>query len=326
MTRQWGRYLQLKVEGSGGNIDLSLMRVRFQIKDSTAQSPRVAEIRISNLSERTAKKLQQQGKKVEIIAGYTDGYGRIFQGDIKQVRIGRENPTDTYVDIFAATGERAYNNAIVNKTLKAGSNGRDVYKALVEPMKAFGLGEGDVPQSLEKLVYKTPVVLYGMARDHLRSLAHSVGATWNIRDDKVDVTEKDGARPGGAVVLNSRTGLVGLPTQTELGIVARCLINTRIGINSLVKIDQKSIQTMSPNLSYGGEAMNSEPYRPSLSPDGIYRVIAIDHLADTHGQPWYCELYCMARGGTIPGAQAPLGRGGADGRFIAPDKAYIGQN
>lgn len=326
MARQWLRALRLDLPGARieltGQEDPSAssgLRVRFQIKDSTTQTPRIAEIRITNLSEATAQRIPSKNAKVELLAGYQGSYGRIFMGEIKQRRIGRENPTDTYVDIFAATGDRAYNNSVVSKTLPAGSTGQDIYKACLEAMKPFGVTQGQIPDALAKMKYPRPVTLFGMARDHLRTLAQSAGSTWNIRDDKLDLIPKDGALEGAAIVLNSQTGLVGLPTQTDLGIVARCLINTRIGINSTIQINQKSIQEAVQNFGYRTEQQNSELNFPRIAADGLYRVIAIDHVGDTHGQPWYCELYCIAKnGGVIPQAQVSLGRGG--------DTPYIGPN
>jgi len=316
MSLQYIRRAQLNVAGTVIELtgaadarDDTALRVRFNIKDSTLQAPRVAEIRITNLNEITSKKLLgQKGKPVELNAGYRDEIGRIFKGEIKQVRMGRESPTETYLDVFAATQERAYNNAIVSKTLPANSTGQDIYQACLDAMKPFGVTQGQIPDALSKIKYPRPVTLFGMARDHLRTLAYSSGCTWNIRDDNLDVIPKDGARDGSAIVLTSRTGLIGLPAQAEQGIIARCLINSKIGINSTVKIDQKSIQQAAQNLSYGGEPFNSEPYLPSLAADGLYRVVGMDHIGDTRGTPWYCELYCIAKSGPgVTNAQKSLG-------------------
>jgi hypothetical protein len=314
MSLQYIRRAQLNVAGTVIELtgaedarDDTALRVRFTIKAWTLQTPRTAEIRITNLNPDTAKRLMgQKGKTVELNAGYRESMGRIFKGEIKQVRKGRETPTDTYLDVFAATQDRAYNNAIVNKTLPAGSTGQDIYKACLEAMKPFGVTQGQIPDALAKMKYPRPVTLFGMARDHLRTLAYSSGCTWNIRDDNLDVIPKDGALTGGAIILNSRTGLIGLPAQTEQGILARCLINTRIGVNSMVKIDQSSIQSAVQPLSIPGEPRGGQPFIAPIDVDGLYRVVAVDHIGDTRGQPWYCDLYCTAKsasGSTVTQAQ-----------------------
>jgi len=315
MSLQYIRRAQLNVAGTVIELtgaadarDDTGLRVRFTIRAMTTQTPRTAEIRITNLKSDTAKRLMgQKGMTVELNAGFRDAMGRIFKGEIKQVRKGRETPTDTYLDVFASTHDKAYNNAIVSKTLPAGSTGQDIYKACLDAMKPFGVTQGQIPDALAKMRYPRPVTLFGMARDHLRTLAYSSGCTWNIRDDSLDVISKDGALQGGTITLNSNTGLIGMPAQTEQGILARCLINVRIGINSMVKIDQSSIQEAVQPLSIAGEPRGGQPFIAPIDADGLYRVVAVDHIGDTRGQPWYCELYCIARSAGATVSQASLG-------------------
>ena len=45
-----------------------------------------------------------------------------------------------------------------------------------------------------------------------------------------------------AIVLNSETGLIGMPQQTMgAGVNVRCLINPNIRINGLIQLDQASV-------------------------------------------------------------------------------------
>lgn len=327
MSRQWKRAVKVTATGGGKTFDLSTMRCRFEIRDSTNQSLRTLVLRITNLSDATAQALPgKEGGKVEIQAGYEDNLGIIFTGDLKQKRIGRENPTDTYVDLYASTGDRAYGNAVVSKTLKAGSTGADIYNACLDAMKPYGITQGQIPDFLAQRKFPRPYTLFGMARSHLRTLAQSNGCTWNFRDDKLDIIPVGGTLKGDTTILNSRTGLVGMPEQTNLGIVARCLINPKIGINSMVQIDQKSIQQAAYDLSIGGEPNNSEPFLASIAADGFYRVIAIDHIGDTSGRSWYQELSCIAHDKGTTKAQAALGRGNPNQTNIPLDQPFIGPN
>ncbi len=58
---------------------------------------------------------------------------------------------------------------------------------------------------------------------------------------QVTMIPRQGSRPGGAVVLNSDSGLIGMPTQTTDGIFARCLINPSIKRGSQVQINESDI-------------------------------------------------------------------------------------
>ncbi|HGJ5881072.1 MAG TPA: hypothetical protein ACHBZ9_19040, partial [Arsenophonus nasoniae] len=115
-----------------------------------------------------------------------------------------------------------------------------------------------------------------------------------------------------AIVLNSATGLIGLPQQTiEAGVNVRCLINPNIQINGLIRLDQALIyRTMLPNsdiaLGYskltesddGGlrQTQGAVSQPASLSTDGDYIVKNITYTGDTRGKPWYMDLMCIAKG------------------------------
>ena len=93
---QYIRRCNLVVSGaSGDGLDLSSLRIVFKIKKSDAQTPNTAEIRVYNLAPDTAKQIRKEFKRVVLQVGYESNYGVIFDGNIKQVRMGRENGTDT---------------------------------------------------------------------------------------------------------------------------------------------------------------------------------------------------------------------------------------
>ena len=117
-----------------------------------------------------------------------------------------------------------------------------------------------------------------------------------------------GYLPGEAVVLTGRTGLIGWPDQTEAGISARCLLNPAIKCQGLVKIDNKSInqtQVVENTFgSFGGESVGEgetggvshfpsrQDFRmfASVTEDGYYRVLVVEHVGDTRGNEWYTNL------------------------------------
>ena len=126
-------------KANGDGLDLGSLRVVFKIKKSDAQTPNTAEIRVYNLSENTAKQIQKEFTQVTLQAGYESNYGVIFAGNIKQVRMGRENGVETYIDIAAGDGDDAYNYAVVNTTLAAGASHTDAMpKGALELVSDYG--------------------------------------------------------------------------------------------------------------------------------------------------------------------------------------------
>lgn len=300
MSRQWIRDFRLSVSGRAGQIDLSELRCRFTIRQRTQQVLNTAEITITNIADSTANEIvnNKEYSRVELYAGYEDNIGLLFSGEIKQRFQGRENPTDTYLFLNAADTDKAYNNAVASTTLAAGSTSEDKLKELlksfqkIDPTVSLGL----ITPDLTKLVYPRAVAMYGMARNFVREIALLNDATWWFLNGKLNIVEIK--KPGSEdIVLNSTSGLIGLPTQSFDGILARCLINPQIQVNKNVIINQKSIQRLKLDLGVpGGENVNQGKI-PSLAGDGRYRVGIIDIIGDTRGTPWYMDLTCTTADG-----------------------------
>jgi hypothetical protein len=297
---QWLRSCSLSISGGGSTLTISDLRVRFTIKQTTVQSPNSAIIIITNLSQATAQTIkssagtgQSTGQTVTLTAGYQDNAGVLFKGDIQEARIGRENPTDTIVTIWASSGDTAYNYGVASKTFAAGATHQDHYDHLLQAFAKFGIQAGYVPPGvLSKIKFPRSSTLYGMARDHMRKLAAQVGCTWFITDDKVHMLQPGQALPGGVTVINAATGMIGMPMQTPVGVIVRCLINPALRPGQQIQLNNASIQLSSFDQSNNAANANSIANMAATSADGIYNILAINVEGDTRGNPWYQELIC----------------------------------
>ncbi|MGA4275569.1 phage protein [Ralstonia nicotianae] len=295
MTQQWIRRVSLIVGDDGGQgLDLSELHIQFSIWSATVQSPKHTVMRVYNVSGTTAKTIQKEFTQVSLQAGYGDNFGQVFAGSIKQVRKGRANATDTFIDIVAADGDMPYNFAVMNTTLAAGWTAADVYNAILLSLRPYGVTAGYVPDfpSTKGIRGKT---MYGMTRDCLREFAQSIGAMWSINNGKLDIIPINGYLPGDAVELTSATGMVGVPTQTVDGILVKCLLNPNIRPGGRLKIDNASIQQATLSTDY-----TATNYFPSLDDDGFYKVYAMNQTGDTRGQNFYTDLICTGVNGTAP--------------------------
>jgi hypothetical protein len=309
--QQFIRKVGLVVSAGSSGLDLSNMRIEFKTFQADLPStPNYATIKVYNLSDATAKSVQKEFTAVRLQAGYEGGsYGVIFNGTIKMVRRGRDNPTDTYLEILAADGDVARNFGVVNTTLAAGATLKDQIAAVT---KALGLPTSYVPPDITPAALSRGKVLYGMARDRMNDIADSSSATWSIQGGQVQIVPLTSYIPGTAVVLNSNSGMIGLPEQTEDGIKVKTLINPRIKIGALVQINNKSIQGAflgGQNLFAQGRLENLPNLLPKVTWDGFYRVYVCEHEGDTRGQPWYSNLTCLAIDASAPSANSVLATG-----------------
>jgi hypothetical protein len=78
---------------------------------------------------------------------------------------------------------------------------------------------------------------FGMSRLATADLAKRTNTRWSIQNGVLTLVPITGYLPGQAVQINSATGMIGTPEQTEGGIMIRCYLNPFINIGQLVQIN-----------------------------------------------------------------------------------------
>lgn len=299
MSSQFIREVTLIVADGASGLDLSQFRITFQTTQSDFQTLNTLRCRIYNLSDDTAQQIQKEYSKITLSAGYLNGDSAvIFDGLIKQVKRGRESQTETYVEIFAADGDLFYTFGTINKTLAAGWTQETVAKsAAQDSSKPVDIGN----LKFTSILNPAPrgKVMYGMARLQLRKVSNSTQTSWSVQNGKLTITPITGYQDGEAVVINSATGLIGLPEQTEDGLALTTLLNPRIQIGTQIQVDQASIQTASiPNdiqfLSLPKDQLDKTAFFPPTSADGFYKALAAEHRGDTRGNDFYTDIIALA--------------------------------
>lgn len=406
---QFGRKVSIIVgQDAGDALELSELRVVYDIKRGDLQTPNSARFRVYNVSETTRQRIEREFTRIVVQAGYKGNFGIIFDGTIKQVRRGRESQTDTYLDITAADGDSAYNFAVVNTTLGAGSKVSDhvgvcsremenygvtmgyspwgkaepkpteaeiaeqqrvvdeAKKALDEnqqlatdllneALRLFKLGDeafigGDsvlarqyyeqskvfadkknsVLQAIKKVyqpAYTAALaklkamqaaliapdassaaqqglprgkVMFGMARDFMRSAAKTTQTVWSIQDGKLIMVPETSYMPGEIPVITAETGMIGMPQQTQNGITIKMLTNPNVKIGTLIQIDNASVQRYEYSLNVGQQAQNERiEQQAKLQDDGFYYVMIAEHNGDTRGNEYYTDVICLAADVTV---------------------------
>jgi hypothetical protein len=289
-AQQFGRTCTLLVSNSAGQaLDLSQLRIKFSIKKSGIMTPNTAQFYVYNMDRTTAAIIRKEFTHVVFQAGYVGNYGVVFKGNIKWSTIGRENATDTFLNILAGDGDGVYNYSIVNQTLAAGSSPTDRLNTALTSMYNMGLTKtyvGILPQNQ----LPRGKVMYGNARDVLKGLADTNNFTWSIQDGGVVFVSSNSYLPGTATVLTSKTGMVGTPEQTILGIDCKCLLNPKLKIHGRAKIDNRSVKAFQLQLNVPGSPENTPV---PLTYDGMYYISVAEHDGDTRGNDWYTHLQLL---------------------------------
>lgn len=318
-TQQYRRKFSVLVgTNSGDAIDLSELRVLFSIRRGDYQTPNSADVRIFNVSDRTANRVRSEGTRIAIHAGYDGNYGLLFDGTIKQPRKGRIDAKDSYIDITAADGDQAYNYSVIALSLAAGSTPDDAVQAFVGSMARQGISQGYVPE-LSTNGGVRGRVFYGMTRDELREWAEVQDALWSIQDGRLTLVPKTSYIPGEVPVISPATGLIGVPEQTPNGIELRTLLNPALKIGERLKLDS-TINLYRYSLDVQSQATGEfQRTQIKTNADGLYYVMVANHTGDTRGNEWYTDLICLAVDATVPPSMAPRAA-------IAPEAASIKRN
>ncbi len=276
---------------SGARLDVSSLRFTFSIQHGTIQTPRAAAIRIYNVSQQTIAKVQQEFRQVVLHAGYQSNAAIVLNGTIRQFRAGRENPTDTFLDIFAVDGDQAYNQAVVNVSLTKGWTDNDILAACLKAMAPYGVSKGLIAP-LNNNAAVRGCTLYGSVKGILRDLAARNGCSWNLDQNKLNFIAIGQPLTGAqAIVLRPDTGLIGIPRQTIDGVEFTALLNPQIRPGSLVQIAKADVLGAPPDLSYGS---TQQSLLPAIAAAGVYVVQWVELEGDTRGEAWYTHGVCTS--------------------------------
>lgn len=290
---------------TGDGLNLEGLTINFAIKKTDGQTPNTAAIRVYNLNDDTVKRIKKEFTRVTLQAGYESNYGVIFDGNVKQYTEGRENVVDHFLDIQAADGDESYNFAVVNATLAAGAKQRDQIEAAAKTMQQLGGTQtGYIADDTDGEALPRGKVMYGMARDYIRQSSTSAGCSWTIQNGKIQVVPLTGVLPGQAIVLNSQSGLVNAPEQTNDGIKFRCLINPQLVIGGTIQINERDIvkaKLDSEPVKLKKDGTPEEKKEPAqLHHDGFYRLLTATISGNTRGNDWYIDGIGWAIDQTAP--------------------------
>lgn len=296
-SARWGdaligrRYRVIVRENNDVALDVSKLRCTFRITKTLALETNYCEVSIYNLNANTENSIIAEGNRIILEAGYEgEQYGLIFDGDVLQPIREKEDGVTYKLTLISLDGDRFLNAGIVNFTLARGQTARNIVEECTA--RAENPSElGSISESLSGAKLTRGKVFFGLAKDYLRQLAQSENSTFYVNDNKVNIIRASDLPEGEIIDLSPQSGLIGTPTQTEYGVAAKCLLNPRINLNTLVHIDNSLVRERQQQI---GQIVRN------LDGDGIYRVIKITHSGDTRGDEWYTEIETVTQAGFLP--------------------------
>jgi hypothetical protein len=303
MARQYKRYCKLIVAVDGSNekaFDFSEYRIVFHVDQAYTGQPCTANIKVYNVPQSIANQIKQESQAVILDAGYEENHAVIFKGQLVQRYRGRENQTDTYLQIIASTGDTAHRYGVVNVSLRAGATPEDIYNEIARVYGNFGIEKGNMPE-LPKTELPRGKVIYQAAKSALENFSKTHAMQWSYEQNRLVCVPVKGTTEDDPITVNYRTGLIGMPVMTIGGLQLSMLLRPEIRtLGSVIKLNNDDIQ-YTPDSGAYGDTVNNERKQESwtIDADGLYKVISRTHVGDTRGQVWQTDLICTGINATL---------------------------
>jgi hypothetical protein len=280
---------------SDSDFGENALKCTFEIQKHTWEAYWFGLITIYNFTGPTLNMVITQGMKVIVEAGYKDGlYGKIYEGSVFQPMFDREDVVNYKTTLSCMDGLGLFDGNLINVTLQSGYD----YSELIATMAKNARTPIPIGQTMEFQAKKMPrgKTVFGDPKKYLRQVSADNNAQFYIGDGKMNilnVNDESDLNANDAIILTPETGLIGTPQQTQDGIVFRCFLDSRIGIQkplTMVKIDNAVIRQVKQSVGQ---------YITPLDQDGYYKVIGIRHIGDTRGNDWYTECTAVNRSGKV---------------------------
>lgn len=259
-VKQFGRVCRLIVGKDGSGIEISELRITFDIKKTSDGEPNSAVIEVYNLSREHENQIIEEWADVQLIAGYLGAERLIFSGQIRTA-VPTVQGTDRVVIINAGDGDREIYRGFINKTLEKGCDANEV---VAECQKAM-FGVIDAHKDELSTTYSRGKVLSGRASDILTNQVKQDDAQWSIQDGQMLLLQGSNVRPNAVWLINKETGMLGSPEPTTVGVRVTTLLNPAYLIGGVAKLESEIFQ-------------------------GGVRIETINHKGDTHASDWSSSL------------------------------------
>lgn len=232
MAYRWRRRLEVDVAG----LTLADYRIAVSLQRSVTAQPDGGRLRIYGLSRATDRQISEVRGPVAIRAGYGEVLSELFSGSLRHVqrRWGGPGSWETEIEVTADAGGTGFP-ASVGYQGRVGS--REIASDLAS-RTTLALGPLDaIPADAQESDWSWS----GTVSAGLSELVTDLGVTWYVSDgvlrfDRAGELQSDGQ----SHMISPANGLVGRPSTTDRGLMARSLMLPSVRCGDSVTVDSSS--------------------------------------------------------------------------------------
>lgn len=259
------------------------LRVTFNARQSYSDNLAFLELSIFNLSEETKVK---EGKEIVFSAGYDEEFDVIFRGRITTVLKEREG-ANVATKLLCVS----FDNSVRKSIAKTLGRNCTVVQCLNECAKALevplNVNKGDFKDDKEMI---SGYVMNGDVMKVLGSLGRMFNFSFLLTKDSL-IIDKNGAKlKGVAREVSAFTGMIGVPELT--GDMQGIFVNVTSKLSPKIRI-KSNIEIKSKFASFNTGNFYIEKPKFGSDASGVYKVIEVQHMGDSHGSRWVTNLKGM---------------------------------
>jgi len=233
-------------------------RIAFNIgKSGNGKSSNKGKVSVYNLSEDSRSFIEKSEDLMKLEAGYGGNYSVLYLGDIKKVEHSRSGP-DVITTLECGDGEKKLADSHIEISLGPDAKANQVINAAVD---ALGIARG-VIKGIPQTAFKNGFSFSGKVSDLLDRMSKKEELEWSIQDNALQIFPVGQDTGEIAVLLNDRTGLIGVPNKTEDGFVAKSLLNPDIIPGRQVQVESKFLTGkavfIAENVSHVGDVYEGD--------------------------------------------------------------------
>lgn len=286
----FGRVYKLEI-GAGGNVRTfdgfpagpsstrAPAQIRFLVDQTPAAEHSYAEITLYGLSWASRQAVYREYEAVRLTAGYRERFGVIFNGEIKNVEIGREGP-EAFVRLYCQSAAKQWPTAYINQSFGANTPALDIIRTVAA---TFGL-----PVEIVGDFSQLPRAIKGLtlsqgSKSALADLARSHGFTWFVENGRLVIWKHGATRPGNKSFKYAlSSGLVGTPEITYRGVNATVLLDPLIRPGDLFEVEAETARLTTSSIYH--------QRLPATYGRGQQQVVSLKHEGDFYGDRWQTTL------------------------------------
>jgi hypothetical protein len=255
---------------SGNAIEITGLRIAFEITKTLEKNANDARIEIGNLSEATRNEFTRLPLHVRLDAGHDGEPQLLFKGDLHwSDSVPREENWITTLE--CKDGGRAIKEARISRTYKPGVSSKTVLNDLIA---AHGV---KLPTSIADAKefakqYASGVTVSGPASTEMSRLLSRHGMSWSFQNGKIQILRKNDVRADEALVISRDTGMINSP---EYG------APKKDGGKPVLTVQTILYPRVIPGIKI---SVTSEKIT------GVFKVQRVHHSGDTHGDAWMSDI------------------------------------